>query len=158
MKTIKERAKAIYLQWAESTEFDSSGANAYAMGCLLQEIANAPEPEPVAHAILLPNGATRIWFSDRDSGELWRSRERVEQELTPLYAIPPANNQSEQPLEMVNPPAPPADLARDAERYRWLRTYNTAKHPAVTEAFFLGDENLDAEIDAAIAAKKGGAA
>ena len=29
--------------------------------------------------------------------------------------------------------------------------------PAVTEAFFLGDENLDAEIDAAIAAKKGGA-
>jgi alpha-beta hydrolase superfamily lysophospholipase len=48
------------------------------------------------------------------------------------------------------------ELVRDAERYRWLRTYNTAKHPAVTEAFFLGDENLDAEIDAAIAAKKGG--
>ena len=48
------------------------------------------------------------------------------------------------------------ELVRDAERYRWLRTYNTAKHPAVAEAFFLGDENLDAEIDAAIAAKKGG--
>jgi len=46
------------------------------------------------------------------------------------------------------------NLVRDAERYRWLRTYNTAKHPAVTEAFFLGDENLDAEIDAAIAAEK----
>lgn len=106
MKTIKERAKAIYLQWAESTEFDSSGANAYAMGCLLQELIDAPEPEPVAHAILLPNGATRIWFSDRDSGELWRSRERVEQELTPLYTAPPAKNQSEQHLEMVNPPAP----------------------------------------------------
>lgn len=55
------------------------------------------------------------------------------------------------------PPEQPADLVRDAERYRWLRTYNTAKHPAVTDAFFLGDENLDAEIDAAIAAKKGGA-
>jgi hypothetical protein len=53
---------------------------------------------------------------------------------------------------------PDADLVRDAERYRWLRTYNTAKHPAVTEAFFLGDENLDAEIDAAIAVEKGGAA
>jgi alpha-beta hydrolase superfamily lysophospholipase len=49
------------------------------------------------------------------------------------------------------------ELVRDAERYRWLRTYNTAKHPDVTEAFFLGDENLDAEIDAAIAAEKGGA-
>ena len=47
------------------------------------------------------------------------------------------------------------ELVRDAERYRWLRTYNTAKHPAVTEAFFLGDENLDAEIDAAIATEKG---
>ncbi len=52
---------------------------------------------------------------------------------------------------------PDADLVRDAERYRWLRTYNTAKHLSVTEAFFLGDENLDAEIDAAIAEKKGGA-
>lgn len=49
------------------------------------------------------------------------------------------------------------ELVRDAERYRWLRSYNTAKHPAVTEAFFLGDENLDVEIDAAIAAEKGGA-
>ena len=53
------------------------------------------------------------------------------------------------------PVAPEQDgLARDAERYRWLRAYNTAKHPAVTEAFFLGDENLDAAIDAAIAAEK----
>ena len=49
------------------------------------------------------------------------------------------------------------ELVWDAERHQWLRTYNTAKHPAVTEAFFLGDENLDAEIDAAIAAEKGGA-
>ena len=62
-----------------------------------------------------------------------------------------------QNLLAARPPEQPADLARDAERYRWLRTYNTAKHPAVTEAFFLGDENLDAEIDAAIAAEKGGA-
>lgn len=56
------------------------------------------------------------------------------------------------------PAAPERDpeLARDAERYRWLRAYNTAKHTAVTEAFFLGDENLDAAIDAAIAAEKGG--
>lgn len=60
--------------------------------------------------------------------------------------------------EAPEAPAVQADMVKDAERYRWLRTYNTAKHPAVTEAFFLGDENLDAEIDAAIAAEKGGAA
>ena len=65
-----------------------------------------------------------------------------------------ATRQPKQPEQ----PAQPADLVRDAERYRWLRTYNTAKHTAVTEAFFLGDESLDAGIDAAIAAEKGGAA
>lgn len=49
------------------------------------------------------------------------------------------------------------ELVQDAERYRWLRSYNTAKHSSVTEAFFWGgEEDLDAEIDAAIAAKKGG--
>lgn len=40
-------------------------------------------------------------------------------------------------------------LRADAERYRWLREYNTVRHPEVTEAFFLGDANLDAAIDAA---------
>jgi len=41
-------------------------------------------------------------------------------------------------------------LVLDAERYRWLRQYNTAKYPQVTEAFYLGDRNLDAAIDAAM--------
>lgn len=96
-------------QWNAAMKSACSVANLLAistrMAALLQELIDAPEPEPVAHAILLPNGATRIWFSDRDSGELWRARERVEQELTPLYTAPPAKNQSEQHLEMVNPPA-----------------------------------------------------
>jgi len=52
-------------------------------------------------------------------------------------------------------PAPLSDDAKDAARYRWLRSYNTAKHPEVTEAFFLGDQNMDAAIDAAIAAQGG---
>lgn len=51
-------------------------------------------------------------------------------------------------------PAPLSDDAKDAARYRWLRNYNTAKHPEVTEAFFLGDQNMDAAIDAALAAQK----
>lgn len=106
----KQRAKDALTNWIADE-----------MAALLQELIDAPEPEPVAHAILLLNGATRIWFSDRDSGELWRAREGVKQELIPLYTAPPANNQSEQHLEMVNPPAPSVpdtDLARDAER--WL--------------------------------------
>lgn len=52
-------------------------------------------------------------------------------------------------------PAPLSDDAKDVARYRWLRSYNTAKHPEVAEAFFLGDQNMDAAIDAAIAAQGG---
>lgn len=43
---------------------------------------------------------------------------------------------------------------KDAARYRWLRSYNTSKHERVTEAFFLGDENLDHAIDTAMAAQE----
>lgn len=44
-----------------------------------------------------------------------------------------------------------AEARKDAERYQWLRSYNTAKHPTVTDAFFLGDVQLDAAIDDAMA-------
>lgn len=54
-------------------------------------------------------------------------------------------------------PAPAAQGgALDAARYRWLRSCNLAKHPAVRNGFELGDAHLDAAIDAAIAAKEGG--
>ncbi len=46
------------------------------------------------------------------------------------------------------------EAIKDAARYQWLRSYNTAKHPSVTEAFFLGDKNLDAAIDEAIKESK----
>lgn len=39
--------------------------------------------------------------------------------------------------------------ALDAARYRWLRSCNLAKHPAVRDGFELGDAHLDAAIDAA---------
>ena len=57
----------------------------------------------------------------------------------------------------------PADVARDAERYRWLREENAK----LNLGFYVGngtdwvganlDEAIDAAIDAAIAAEKGGA-
>jgi hypothetical protein len=40
--------------------------------------------------------------------------------------------------------------ALDAARYRWLRSCNLAKHPAVRDRFELGDAHLDATIDAAM--------
>ena len=46
-------------------------------------------------------------------------------------------------------------LQADAGRYRWLRSCNLAKHQAVRGGFELGDEKLDAAIDAA--RKQGGA-
>jgi len=55
--------------------------------------------------------------------------------ITPLYAHPAA-------------PAAQED-ALDAARYRWLRSCNLAKHPAVRDGFELGDAHLDAAIDAA---------
>lgn len=91
----KQRAKDALTNWIADE-----------MAALLQELIDAPEPEPVAHAVILPNGMTRIWFSDKERGEQWRKKEGIKQELTTLYTSPPANNQSEQPLEMVNAPAP----------------------------------------------------
>lgn len=59
------------------------------------------------------------------------------------------------------PAAPEQDgVARDAERYRWLKCERFDKPYAVTNenmtAVYEGDE-LDSAIDAAIAAEKGGA-
>lgn len=203
MRGYPERTLATRAKWLLDTRDDvevSLPEWVEEMEATLKELANAPEPEPVGEAVDFNGWRIVRWKEEESSFPLG----------TKFYTSPPANNQSEQHLEMVNAPAPsvpdsdlvidlkhasydaltaaarrskwippeyvsndwiadcinflenghpavPADMVRDAERYRWLRTYNTAKHPAVTEAFFLGDENLDAEIDAAIAAKKGGA-
>ncbi len=107
MKTIKELARELlrqfplqYMAPVKLHEFCNE------LETVLKTLAYAPEPDPVAHAVILPNGMTRIWFSDKERGEQWRKEEGIKQELTPLYTAPPANNQSEQNLEMVNPPAP----------------------------------------------------
>lgn len=117
---------------------------------LVRELANAPEPEPVAHAVILPNGMTRIWFSDEERGEQWRKEEGIKQELTPLYTAPPAPSVPDEQLQaafdrglkagneqsvaqqieihklrnslVVQQQEPTADLARDAER--WLSEHD----------------------------------
>ena len=124
-----------------------------AMAALLQELIDAPEPESVSdcHVYVRVSGLTgsgksavageieiamraigldvewvdsksekRLTHADYTSAlELYRPKVRIFEKNIPRTA-PPA------------PSVPDADLVRDAERYRWLRTYNTAKHPAVT--------------------------
>ena len=135
------------------------------MAALLQEMIDAPVPEPVARVTGYYGGYLSIATVDG----------RVLPAGTALYAAPP--HQSEQHLEMVNAPAPSvpdADLVRDAERYRWLR--NPDSNPAkvidklvswaplsddgMTGGYgnyeYRAGEELDSAIDAAIAAEKGG--
>ncbi len=108
------------------------------MAALLQELIDAPEPEPVARVTGYYGGYLSIATVDG----------RVLPAGTALYAAPP--HQSEQHLEMV----------LDAERYRWLKCERFDKPYAVTNenmiAVYEGEE-LDSAIDAAIAAEKGGA-
>jgi hypothetical protein len=68
--------------------------------------------------------------------------------------------------QLFTQPEQPADLVRDAERYRWLRNDGAGFDISVAEIDEDGHESwvhgyppeeLDAAIDAAIAAKKGGA-
>lgn len=91
MKTIKERAKAIIFE--RESDIATAFSRAFA---LVQEIANAPEPEPVGEAVDF-NG----WRIVR-----WKGEESDFPVGTKFYAAPPANNQSEQRLEMVNQSEP----------------------------------------------------
>jgi hypothetical protein len=51
-----------------------------------------------------------------------------------------------------DPSTSPADDARDAARYRWLKDCNLCRHEEVARAFELGDAHLDEAIDAAMTA------
>lgn len=121
---------------------------AVAMATLLQELVDAKEPEPGVPDWL----ETTQFLTDVTTAAGLLAHGRRDKGLAQRIGDFAFKYQ-----RLAAAPKRDPKLVRDAERYRWLRTYNTAKHPAVTEVFFLGDENLDAEIDAVIAAEKGGA-
>ena len=83
-----------------------------AMAALLQELIDAPEPEPVAYQVR--NGWVNIALYERQiDAENYAKDQQKRHDLSgsiahfcvvPLYTSPPANNQSEQHLEMVNAP------------------------------------------------------
>ena len=74
------------------------------MSALLQELIDAPEPEPVGYTNETELDYVRKYEALPVSGAFWPTSD--EDACVALYTAPPANNQSEQHLEMVNPPAP----------------------------------------------------
>lgn len=131
----KKRATELVSEW--NTHYPEYVGDR--MSALLQELIDAPEPEPVAdgHVYVHVSGLTgsgksavageieiamraigldvkwvniesekRITHADYTSAlELYRPKVRIFEKDIPRTA-PPANNQSEQHLEMVNAPAP----------------------------------------------------
>jgi hypothetical protein len=66
---------------------------------LLQELIDAPEPEPVGYTNETELDYVRKYEALPVSGVFWPTSD--EDACVALYAAPPANNQSEQHLEMV---------------------------------------------------------
>lgn len=77
---------------------------------LLQELIDAPEPEPVGYTNETELDYVRKYEALPVSGTFWPTSD--EDACVALYTAPPANNQSEQHLGMV-----PADVAPGAWRY-----------------------------------------
>ena len=133
----KQRAIKLITYWRNrsiTTMPEECFVSGDCMTDLLQELIDAPEPEPVAYQVM--NGWVNIALYERQiDAENYAKDQQKRHDLSgsiahfcvvPLYTAPPANNQSEQHLEMVNAPAPSVpdvDLVRDAERYRWLRDW-----------------------------------
>lgn len=82
MKTIKERAKAIIF------EHESDIATAFSRAfALVQEIANAPEPEPVAWNVDGKDGETMCVTDNKFAADRYIACGYV---VEPLYTAPPA--------------------------------------------------------------------
>ena len=125
------------------------------MSALLQELIDAPEPEPVGYTNETELDYVRKYEALPVSGVFWPTSD--EDANIALYTAPPAPSVPEPAAKVLHvdgllsnnlidcdlpvgtllytaPAAPvPARLVWDAERHQWLRTYNTAPPPAVAE-------------------------
>lgn len=172
----KQRAKDVLTNWIADE-----------MAALLQELVDEQEPEPVAWVRFRSDGCYEGPLMDvqmedsRKKSGAWTPlytaqpvNNQSEQHLEMVNAPAPSVTDGR---KMV-PDEPTAEMREAGHLAAWRRipslfdeddaanVYRSMlaaapaapeRDPAVTEAFFLGDENLDAEIDAAIAAEKGGA-
>lgn len=120
----KERVLTALGMWHSSN--DSSLREYQAaelMAALLQELVDAPEPEPVAWQVR--NGWASVAIYQRQiDAENYAKDQQKRHDLSgslasfcivPLYTAPPS----------PTPAKAPTDVARDAERYRWLRDPST---------------------------------
>jgi len=105
----KKRIAHEISNWRNARNDHSAQLTGDRMAALLQELVDAPEPEPVARVTGYYAGYLSIATVDG----------RVLPAGTALYAAPP--HQSEHHLEMVNTPAP-ADVVRRKECERWLQS------------------------------------
>jgi hypothetical protein len=162
-------------------ETDSSDMFSYEETCevfaaLLQELVDAPEPEPFGYFKSEPFGWTDCAETDDGAIALYTAPPapsvpdgwmRAIDEALVVHHIDIADSSDgyEEAKKKLNEllainsdiardcSEPPADVARDAERYRWLREERFDKPYAVTNehmnAVYEGDD-LDKAIDAAI--------
>ena len=103
----KQRAIKLITYWRNrsiTTMPEECFVSGDCMTDLLQELIDAPEPEPVGYTNETELDYVRKYEALPVSGTFWPTSD--EDACVALYTAPPANNQSEQHLEMVNPPAP----------------------------------------------------
>lgn len=100
----KQRAQEAKQYWRASFDKDDVHNAGQKMAALLQELIDAPEPEPVGYTNETELDYVRKYEALPVSGTFWPTSD--EDACVALYTAPPANNQSEQQLEMVNAPAP----------------------------------------------------
>ena len=103
----KQRAIKLITYWRDrsiTTMPEEHFVSGDCMTDLLQELIDAPEPEPVGYTNETELDYVRKYEALPVSGTFWPTSD--EDACVALYTAPPANNQSEQHLEMVNAPAP----------------------------------------------------
>lgn len=106
MKTLKEMAAEMLLRWNAATSDVEEDGVGYDMSELLQEIANAPEPEPVAYVTGYNNGYPTI--APINSALCMAIG-------TALYSAPPAPS-----VPDVLPATNPSQISSFTEPVEWL--------------------------------------
>ena len=103
----KQQAKQLIADWTNVSRTSTPAVwflNGDCMAGFLQELVDAPSPEPVGFTNETELDYVRTYEALPVSGAFWPTSD--EDACVALYTAPPANNQSEQNLEMVNAPAP----------------------------------------------------
>lgn len=103
----KQRAIKLITYWRNrsiTTMPEECFVSGDCMTDLLQELIDAPEPEPVGYTNETELDYVRTYEALPVSGAFWPTSD--EDACVALYAAPPTKNQSERHLEMVNAPAP----------------------------------------------------